>query len=231
MSVRTNAQNIDGNAISVILRTIPDRCPNCDNHGQPDLCHAAFTTTEQNKPLYAAFRCPVSNCRAVYIAVYNNVPQSNPPQWNLQTTSLSHFLEKHVFPKNIETISPLFCLTFNQSIIAEENKLDQICGPGYRKALEFLVKDYLVGYLYKEDAAKQEEVKKAFLANAIEKHIDQEKIKQCAKRAVWLGNDEVHYTRKWEDKDIHDLKSLILMTVNHIDLTIESDRYLKEMPA
>ena len=47
----------------------------------------------------------------------------------------------------------------------------------------------------------------------------------------WLGNDEVHYTRKWEDKDIHDLKSLIMMTVSHIDLTIESDRYLKEMPA
>ena len=114
---------------------------------------------------------------------------------------------------------------------AEENHLDQICGPGYRKALEFLVKDYLVSSVYKDDPAKQDEVKKAFLAAAIDKHIDQDRIKQCAKRAAWLGNDEVHYTRKWEDKDIHDLKSLVLMTVNHIDLTIESDRYLKEMPA
>jgi len=159
------------------------------------------------------------------------VPSTNPPTWALQSTSLSHFLEKQVFPKNIETISPLFCLTFNQALIAEENKLDQICGPGYRKALEFLVKDYLAGYLYKDEINKQEEVKRAFLANAIEKHIDQDRIKQCAKRAARLGNDEVHYTRKWDDKDIYDLKSLILMTVNHIDLTIESDRYLKEMPA
>jgi hypothetical protein len=115
-------------------------------------------------------------------------------------------------------------------MIAEDNALDQICGPGYRKALEFLVKDYLIGYIYKEDQQKQSDVTKAFLGAAIEKYIDQERIKQCAKRAAWLGNDETHYTRKWEDKDIHDLKSLIVMTVNYIDLTIESDRYLKEMP-
>lgn len=94
-----------------------------------------------------------------------------------------------------------------------------------------MVKDYLAAYLYKDEPSKQEEVRRAFLANVIDKHIGQERIKQCAKRAAWLGNDEVHYTRKWENKDIHDLKSLILMTVNHIDLTIESDRYLKEMPA
>jgi len=30
---------------------------------------------------------------------------------------------------------------------------------------------------------------------------------------------------------INDLKSLILMTVNYIDLTIELDRYLQEMSA
>lgn len=85
-------------------------------------------------------------------------------------------------------------------------------------------------YKYKDAADQQEEVRKAFLGSVIEKHIDQDRIKQCAKRAAWLGNDQTHYTRKWEDKDIHDLKSLIMMTLNHIDLTIESDRYLREMP-
>jgi hypothetical protein len=231
MPLNINAQMQDGKVVNCILRMLPDKCPNCNQHGQPDYCFSAYTTPELGKPLFAVFRCPVSNCRALYVATYGYVQATNPLQWHLQSTSLSRYLEKQTFPKNIETISPLFCLTFNQALVAEENKLDQISGPGYRKALEFLVKDYLVGYLYKDETSKQEEVKRAFLANAIEKHIDQERIKQCAKRAVWLGNDEVHYTRKWDDKDIHDLKSLILMTVNHIDLTIESDRYLKEMPA
>ena len=231
MPLNVNAQNQDNNAVQCILLTLPDKCPSCNQHGQPNFCQAAFIAPNSGKPLYAIFRCPITDCRALYVASYIHLPQTNPCQMRLQTTSLARFLEQKAFPKNIETISSLFCLTFNQALIAEENKLDQICGPGYRKALEFLVKDYLAAYLFKDDPSKQEEVRKAFLANAIEKHIDQERIKQCAKRAVWLGNDEVHYTRKWEDKDIHDLKSLILMTVNHIDLTIESDRYLKEMPA
>ena len=151
--------------------------------------------------------------------------------FNLQTTKLLVFVEAKVFPANIQIISPLFCKTYDQSLTAEANGLDQVCGPGYRKSLEFLVKDYLVGYRYKDAPEKQNEVRKAFLGPVIDKHFDQVKIKECAKRAAWLGNDETHYTRKWETKDINDLKSLIMMTVNHIDLDVESDRYLLEMPA
>ena len=69
-----------------------------------------------------------------------------------------------------------------------------------------------------------------FLGKCIEDLIDETRIKSCAKRAAWLGNDETHYTRKWEEKDINDLKSLINMTVNWIDLVIESDKYLTSMP-
>ena len=30
--------------------------------------------------------------------------------------------------------------------------------------------------------------------------------------AVWLGNDETHYLRKWDGKDLKDLESLIQLT-------------------
>jgi hypothetical protein len=33
-----------------------------------------------------------------------------------------------------------------------------------------------------------------------------------AERATWLGNDETHYIRKWEDKDLQDMKRLITLT-------------------
>ena len=102
--------------------------------------------------------------------------------------------------------------------------------PVTERLSNFSLRITLSKYKYKDAADQQEEVRKAFLGSVIEKHIDQDRIKQCAKRAAWLGNDQTHYTRKWEDKDIHDLKSLIMMTLNHIDLTIESDRYLREMP-
>jgi len=230
--VNINALTTEGKSIACLLRRIPDKCPKCNRHGQPDFVTATYLISSQHVgTLHAAFRCPVRECRALYIAEYNYINQTSPMQWEILSTPLNRFLEEQIFPKNIKEISPPFCLTFNQARIAEENKLDQICGPGYRKALEFLVKDYLTNHVYKANAPKQEEVKKAFLSNAIEQHIDEDRIKRCAKRAAWLGNDEVHYARKWEDKDIHDLKSLILMTVSYIDLTIESARYLEEMPA
>jgi hypothetical protein len=73
-------------------------------------------------------------------------------------------------------------------------------------------------------------VRRKFLGNVISEYIDEEVIKNCAKRATWLGNDETHYTRKWEDRDIHDLKALIGITMNFIDMSIEAARYMAEMP-
>lgn len=54
-------------------------------------------------------------------------------------------------------------------------------------------------------------------------------IKEMAKRAVWLGNDETHYVRKWEDKDIQDLKNLIDLTVYFISMTLKAKKYREEM--
>jgi len=147
----------------------------------------------------------------------------------LTKSFLPHFTEQREFSKNIADISPGFCEIFNQAHLAEENGLQHICGPGYRKALEFLLKDFLILHKFKGDNAKKEEIEKTFLGPVIQKFVDDERIKQCAKRAVWLGNDETHYTRRWDDKDMKDLKTLILLTVNFTDSSIEADRYMAEM--
>lgn len=231
MSKLINASNKDGGGVDCSLNLLPDKCPNCQKGGQPNFVAAALLNAAD--PLYCVFRCPVTDCRGIYVTTYmfSGSKDGSAYGYSRQGSALNRFVEEKTFPSNIQSISPMFCKTYNQARTAEENQLDQICGPGYRKALEFLIKDYLISSVYGGDQEKQEEVRKSFLANAIEKHIDEKRIKECAKRATWLGNDEVHYTRKWEDKDIHDLKSLVLMTVNYIDMTIEADRYLKEMPA
>jgi hypothetical protein len=219
----------DGKDHQISLNVFPDKCPACMTPGHPTFVSAAFVHGDRTKAVYAVFRCPISACRALYVATYRNPIEYGTTPVPLTGTPMLRFVEKKEFPKNIVNASAPFCETYNQAFIAEVNGLNQICGPGYRKSLEFLVKDYLVGYKYKDVPEKQEDVKELFLGAAIEKHIDEERIKRCAQRAVWLGNDETHYTRKWVDKDIQDLKSLIMMTVNYIDMTIESDRYLAEM--
>jgi hypothetical protein len=43
------------------------------------------------------------------------------------------------------------------------------------------------------------------------------RVKQVA-ASGWLGNDETHYLRKWETKELTDLKKLIQLTVHWIQM-------------
>ena len=131
------------------------------------------------------------------------------------------------FSNTIKGVSPSFITIYNQAFYAEQFSLDQICGVGYRKALEFLIKDYLI--LGIEDETEKESIKSKFLYNCINDDVTDSRIREVAKRAVWLGNDETHYTRKWANKDVSNLKQLIDLTVRWIENELETKVLLTEM--
>ncbi len=108
------------------------------------------------------------------------------------------------FPKEIVALSGKFAEIYHQAEIAETNGLTEICGMGYRKALEFLIKDYLSS----RHPEKTESIVKQRLGDAIQ-GIDDSRIKTLASRSTWLANDECHYIQKWEEYDIEDLKRFI----------------------
>ena len=136
---------------------------------------------------------------------------------------------KREFSNTIRSVSPDFEKIYNQAYHAEQIHLDQICGVGYRKALEFLIKDYLISHVVETDADKVV-IKKTFLDKCIQDYVSNEQVKIVARRAVWLGNDETHYTRKWENKDVSHLKRLIDLTVRWIESDIETKELLQDMP-
>ncbi len=55
-------------------------------------------------------------------------------------------------------------------------------------------------------------------------------VKETAKRASWLGNDETHYLRKWEGKDLEDLKELLRLVVTTIEGELLYYKMKVEMP-
>lgn len=75
---------------------------------------------------------------------------------------------KQTFDENITKLSPQFDKIYNQALAAESSGLDEIAGLGYRKALEFIVKDFAI---YKHPD-KTEEIKKLPLSQCINKYID-----------------------------------------------------------
>jgi hypothetical protein len=102
-----------------------------------------------------------------------------------------------------------------------------VCGVGYRKALEFLIKDYLIRKCPDDRAAIEDKR----LGQVIESYVEDRNIKEVAKRAAWLGNDETHYKRRWVDKDLNDLKRLIRLVLHWIEVAHETEEALSSMPA
>jgi len=130
------------------------------------------------------------------------------------------------FSEHVRTISPTFCAITNEAENAERQGWKLIAGPGHRKALEFLVKDYLCR-LRPGDA---EAIKSIQLGPCIKEYVTNENVKTTAERAAWIGNDETHYARKWEDKDLEDLKTLIQLTVHWIEMEVMTKKVLEDMP-
>lgn len=124
--------------------------------------------------------------------------------------------KKIKFDKNIVKISAMFEKIYNQAYQAETLTLDQIAGIGYRKAVEFLIKDYLISV----HPEKEKTIKETPLGRCIDNYIDNPIIKELAQKTVWLGNDETHYIRKHTDRDIEDLKRFIQATVYYINMEL-----------
>ena len=105
------------------------------------------------------------------------------------------------FPPEIARVSPRFVEIFGQAEHSEVLGLVDVAGPGYRKAFEHLIKDYASS----KSPEKSAEIKKLALAQCVTNYLRDPRVRQCAERAVWLGNDETHYERKWIGKDLQDL--------------------------
>jgi hypothetical protein len=223
MNKRVVVRNTDDNKDTYIeIDKHPDMCPICHNKITPKQI-VGFLLHRYNEA-QIIYKCPSEECHRCFIADYMQEigPHST---YYFSSTSPWRF-DKQEFRATIKEVSTSFCNIYNEALEAETRRLTQICGAGYRKALEFLIKDYLI--IAKKEP--KETISKVKLGECINKYIQNEHIKKCASRAAWLGNDETHYYRKWENKDLQDLKTLIQLTVNFIDSDLLASKYEKEMP-
>lgn len=223
------ALNIDlegGSRSGVQLNEYLDSCPMCHEGGMPKfvIAHSLGEAWDYDEVIEVVFQCPLNKCKRYYIGYYYK-PSRTGDMFFLRDTLAPQFWKPILFSDEIKNISPRFERIYNQAAIAENFGLEEIAGGGYRKSLEFLVKDYLI-HLKLKTKAQIIELK---LGEAIAL-INDSHIQVCAKRAAWLGNDEIHYSRVWEDKDIQNLKELIKLTTNLIESDVISKKYEKEMP-
>lgn len=220
------AQNVDGQSLHVEYDHNPDWCPICHVTISPNSLTAIYSGSPLAGRLQIAFRCPNRDCDQVFVGSY----ERGGPGRGYSTTFLFKDIapvtpRKMLFSDEIKETSPSFVEIFNQAIAAESQQLDQLAGMGLRKALEFLIKDYLIN----QRPADAENIRKVQLSPCINNYVDDPRLKQCAERATWLGNDETHYERKWTDQNIEDLKLLIKLSLNWVESALLTNKYAQRM--
>jgi hypothetical protein len=200
-----------------------DQCPICHNKVTPKPLWVKERSPIDGAVLEIVYQCPNLKCDELFIGYFSRTGRGG----DLVLYRASPFRSVPVtFSQPIQEISPTFCKIYDQAHQAEELGLAQVCGVGYRKALEFLIKDYLI----RNHPGDKAGIEAKLLGSAIDEHVDDPRIKDVAKRATWLGNDETHYQRRWIDKDLTDLKRLIDLVLHWIEAEQLTKAALASMP-
>ncbi|MCO7201327.1 hypothetical protein [Pseudoalteromonas sp. OANN1] len=206
-----------------------DTCPHCHHAVSPRFVNATLSGDQYARGTYidVAFKCTLHDCSRLFIGIYQRTTVQGDKMvkdFKFQKSVPLNFRPPEI-QQEVKDISPSFEAIYSQANSAESSGLDEIAGVGYRKALEFLIKDYCIH----KNPDETDSIKSSFLGVVIDKFVDDTNLKACAKRAAWLGNDETHYVRKWENKDISDLKVLIKLSCGWVSNNILTEKYMAEM--
>ena len=213
LSATSNGFEIAGtNSVNM---NMPDTCPNCGKSLLPSHLMSLDIIACDNPYIASIYLC--NSCNQFFFTISYTTGHT----FKTGHVALIYpILKESVkISSSIEAISPNFVKIYNQAINAENNKLDEICGMGYRKALEFLIKDFAI-YKYPENT---EDIIKCTLSNCITKYCTNDRIKTLATACAWIGNDECRYIRKHEDYSVESLKAFINATVTFIESELSFD--------
>lgn len=207
--------NSSNNGIQIEQTSV--ECPYCHKIHIPEM-YSAILYKDFNE-CFIFCECIDKDCGFAFTRIYN-----------ISKDEFIDIIQAKLISKEfsyaINNLSPSFVQIYNEAYSAEQMNLSQIMGVGYRKALEFLIKDYLISL----DPDKEVNIKAKPLGRCIDEDIDDAKIKNVAVRATWLGNDETHYVRKWVDKDVTHLKALIDLCLHWIEAETSTKQLLEDMP-
>lgn len=209
----------------------PNSCPVCNlviSPNRTDVYKEIYSDNPHWSMYFEVlYECPSTKCGHLFLAHFERKSKSKDSidGYFTFTHSSPNKFKPIKFDERIANLSTGFVEIFNQSANAEKIGLNEVCGMGYRKALEYLIKDYCA----LSQPGDIEKIRSMLLMQCINTYISDRNIKECATRAVWLGNDETHYQRKWLDKDIGDLKLLIDLVIHWIASELMTKEYMQSM--
>ncbi len=189
-------------------------CPECNR----SLIGEQLKWQRMGPLAFARIGCKGCTTNVTFVIVDPTQPQSMPGKDPLVFQSPAS-QPAPLLPPRCAQVSPTAHLIAQQTLVAESLGLSELLGMGYRKALEFLIKDYLIDR--QPDAADQ--IASRPLAQCLESAGSMgHQIREMGKRTAWVANDLTHYVRKRPGLDHTVVKTLLSITAKWIDFELET---------
>lgn len=205
----------------------PNICPHCHVTNNPSQRFTQATKDSDNTDCnLSIWLCANAKCNKLFAVLYK-IEDGKPKLMRF----LNGFPKGPDWPKPIaelksgngdEANKSKFIKTYLQSLEAESYGLDELSGMGYRKAIEYLVKDWAI----QNNPEEIEKIETSWLGAVIKGYYEGD-LKEILERATWLGNDQAHYNRLFKEFDIDVLKELIDLIMVELDRQYKKAHYIE----
>jgi hypothetical protein len=185
--INISAIGVTGQPLARLVDKNPDSCPICHHAIVPIDLGICRMLNSDNSNLERILQCPNASCRHLFIARY---VQGMGSAFHWYSSVPSERIET-LHSEIITAISKDYCAIYNEAHEAERNRLTLVAGPGYRKALEFLVKDYL--FTIHTDTEEKEKIQKMLLGSCIATYVENELPRQRPARLGWRTTRHTTY--------------------------------------
>lgn len=203
-------------------------CPICHYHISPvHLDSKSINFEDEEQKIYSCFACP--HCKNLF-STLTPITEAFPTsfgtirciaRFDSRTSSLTPFKPSiPELPKNLKQDAfSKFQAVYKDTCAADSYGLFEVAGMGYRKCIEFLIKDFLL----LTHPEKQEEIcnPKTSLMSLINKLITDPELQEMAQKTTWLANDETHYTRIHTDTDLNYVRDFFFIVLDEVNRNLK----------
>lgn len=186
-------------------------CPCCGISLRPSILYTVCIDADEQEDsfIYQLNHC--ENCNECFISKHSFDVESDSGYCFSNSAPIKSV--DCTFSSDICSLSSDFVKIYKQAFQAESLGLDEICGMGYRKAIEFLIKDYIIH----KDSSLKDSVITMPLMQCITSYIHDDRLITLARASAWLGNDETHYIKAHPDYNLNHLRIFINAFVTYVD--------------
>jgi hypothetical protein len=230
--LNTSNANLEINVAKINISTCP-YCSALQPMGQGVNSITIFENNNKNE-IEVNHTCINTNCKRSFVDFFDLIKNDKELNVNKIYTLKDQEFETEDFvlffsKKGEKEVFSRFHPLYAEAMEALKNGMEEASGMLLRKCLEALVYDYIkFGSKIKGKPIDMYSLQKNGLMKAVES-MEDVALRELSKRAVWIGNDNVHTKKKWNHVDSDDLNRLIGAIVLNIYAKIECLIYLRKM--